>query len=96
VFGAGVPAVGGSGAADQATDGDDRVGEVEEGFDDGLPPFVAAGEAVEGVVPGVGSLDMPPLGGLDRCLLTLAGDFAGQVALMEQCPGLAESYPASR
>jgi hypothetical protein len=53
-FGAGVPAVGGPGAADQATDGDDRVGEVEEGIDDDLAAFVAAGEPTEGVVPGVG------------------------------------------
>ena len=58
--------MGGPGPAEQATDGDDRIGEVEEGVDDGRAAFVAAGEAVEGVLPGVCALDMPPLTGLDR------------------------------
>ncbi len=79
-----IPAVGGPGTADQATDGDDRVGEVEEGFDDVDPPFVAPREPVEGVLPGVGALDMPPLSGLDRCLGSLVGDPATQTSLAEQ------------
>src|SRR5690606_34942265 len=41
-----VPAVGGPGLAEQATDGDDRVCEVEEGVDDGRAALVAAGEPV--------------------------------------------------
>ncbi|MFE4016952.1 hypothetical protein ACFXPZ_05885 [Streptomyces sp. NPDC059101] len=51
--------MGAPGSADQAADGDDRVGEVEEGFDDGDPPFEAACEPVEGVLPGVGALWNP-------------------------------------
>ncbi|GGJ71785.1 hypothetical protein GCM10010121_097980 [Streptomyces brasiliensis] len=47
VLGTGSPAVGGPGSADQTTDGDDRVGEVEEYLDDADAPFVAAGESVE-------------------------------------------------
>jgi hypothetical protein len=50
--------------ADHATDGDDGVGEVEVGVDDGFAAFVAALEPVEGVVPGVGSFDLPALAGL--------------------------------
>jgi hypothetical protein len=51
--------------ADQATDGDDRVGEVEVRGDDGFSSFVAALQPVEAVVPGVRALHMPPLSGLD-------------------------------
>jgi hypothetical protein len=51
--GPGVPAVGGPCLPDQATDGDDRVGEAEERVDDLLAPLVAALQPVEGVVPGV-------------------------------------------
>jgi hypothetical protein len=80
---------GGPWAADQATDGDDRVGEVEESVDDALAPFGAAGESAEGLVPGVGPLDVPAPGGLDRCLLASVCDFAGQLALVEQGAGLA-------
>lgn len=60
--------------------GDDGVGEVEEGIDDGGPAFVAAGEAVEGVLPGVGPFDLPPLACLDGRLLALVRDAAVQVA----------------
>jgi hypothetical protein len=81
--------VGGPGAADQATDGDDRVGEVEEGIDDDLAAFVAAGEPTEGVVLGVGSFDVPAAGGLDRCFLAFMGDLAGQLAVCEQRARLA-------
>src|ERR1017187_6532348 len=52
MYGPGVPSLGGPGLADEATDGNDRVGEVEEGVDDVLVPFVAALQAVEGVAPG--------------------------------------------
>jgi hypothetical protein len=38
--------------ADEATDGDDGVGEVEERVDHLLPAFVAALQPVERVVPG--------------------------------------------
>src|SRR5215207_9155667 len=58
-YGSGVPAVRDPGLADEATDGDDRVCEVEERVDYGLAAFVAALEPVEGVVPGVGALDVP-------------------------------------
>jgi hypothetical protein len=64
--GPGVPSVGGPCLADWAADGDDRVSEVEERVDDLLAAFVAALQPVEGVVPGVGPLDVPALPGLDR------------------------------
>jgi hypothetical protein len=53
--------VGGPGPSNQATQGDDRVGEVEKGVDDGGAPLVAVGESVEGVLPGVGEFDVPTL-----------------------------------
>ncbi len=67
--------------ADQATDGDDRVGEVEERIDHDLASLVAALEPVEAVVPGVRPLDVPALSGLNRRLLALARDLAVQAAL---------------
>ena len=73
---------------DEATDGDDGVGEVEEGVDDVFVALVAALQAVEGVVPGVGALDMPALPGLDRGLIALMGDLTGHVALAELVAGL--------
>src|SRR4051812_1955680 len=48
--GAGAPAVGDPCPADQAADGDDRVGKVKEGADHAGAAFVAAGEPVEGVL----------------------------------------------
>jgi hypothetical protein len=85
--GAFVPAVGCPGSSDQATDGDDRVGEVEEGIDDGGAAFVAAGEAVEGVLPGVCAFDVPAPAGLDRCFLALARDAAVEASLVEEGAG---------
>jgi hypothetical protein len=61
MVGPGVPSVGDPGPPDQAADGDDRVGEVEERVDDLLAAFVAALQPVEAVVPGVRPLDVPPL-----------------------------------
>jgi hypothetical protein len=55
--------------ADEATDGGDGVGEVEEGVDDFLAALVAALQPVEVVVPGVSPLGMPALPGLDRGLV---------------------------
>jgi hypothetical protein len=72
-----LPAVGDPGAPDEVTDGDDGVGEVDERLDDCGPSFVAAGQASEGVVPGVGPLNMPALGGLNRGVRALVGDVAG-------------------
>ena len=60
-----VPPVEGPGLPDEATHGDDRVGEVEEGVDHVFLAFVAALQPVERVVPGIRALDMPALGGLD-------------------------------
>jgi hypothetical protein len=68
----------GSGAADQTTDGDDRISQVEEGVDGDLAAFVSADEPVEGVVPGAGPLDRPTLGGFEGRLLALVGELAGQ------------------
>jgi hypothetical protein len=83
--------VGGPGSADQATHSDDGVGEVEEGVDHPDAAFVAACEPVEGVLPGVGALDIPALGGLDGGLLPLAGDLAVQAALGKRGARLADS-----
>lgn len=69
--------------ADEATDGDDRVGEVEEGFNDAASSFVAACQSVEGVLPGVGAFDMPSPGGLDRCPGPLVRDLAVQSPFTE-------------
>jgi hypothetical protein len=70
--------------SDEATHGDDRVGEIEEGVDDGGPALVAAGEAVEGVLPGVGALHVPPLARLNRRLFAFIRDPAVQAAFAEQ------------
>ena len=43
--------MGGPGLSDEATDGDDRVGEVEVGVDHAFAAFVAALDSVEPVVP---------------------------------------------
>jgi hypothetical protein len=45
----------------------------------GLVPFVAL-QPVEAVVPGVGTLNMPALSGLDRGLIAFMGDVAGHAA----------------
>ena len=87
--GPGVPSVEGPCLADQAADGDDRVGEVEERVDDLLAALVAALQPVEGVVPGVGPLDVPALPGLDRGLVALMGDVAGHAAGGQFIAGLA-------
>ena len=76
---AGVPSVEGPGLPDEATYGDDRVGEVEEGVDHVFFAFVAALQPVEGVVPGIRAFDVPPVGGLDGGFDDFAGDLAGQV-----------------
>ena len=83
--------MGGPCLADQATHGDDRVGEVEERVDDCLAALVAALEPVERVVPGICPLDMPALAGLDGCLLTLVRDLARQPPLGESVRVLPES-----
>jgi hypothetical protein len=80
--------VGGPGSADQATDGGDRIGQVEEGVDGSGAAFVAAGEPVEGVLPGARALDVPPPAGLDRRLLALWRDALVQAAFAEQRAGL--------
>lgn len=59
--GPGVPAMGSPGPTDEATYGDDDVSEIEKGVDDIGPAFVAARQSMEGVLPGVRALDMPPL-----------------------------------
>ena len=69
-------------------DGDDRVGQVEEGVYDVLAAFVAASEPVEGVVPGVGALDLPAAAGLDGCFLALVGNLSMQAASGEFVAGL--------
>src|SRR5438105_9926705 len=78
--GPGVPSVRGPCLADQATDGDDGIGEVAEGVDDFLAPLVAALQPGEGVVPGVGPLDGPAPAGLNGCFLALMGDLPGHAA----------------
>jgi hypothetical protein len=75
--------------ADEATDGDDRVGEVEERVDHLLAALVAALQPVERVVPGVGPLDVPTSAGLDRCLLALVCDLPAQPAISESLASLA-------
>lgn len=84
VAGSVVPAVGRACPADEAADG---VGEVEERVDDGGSTLVA-GKALEGVLPGVGALHMPPVACLDRCLLALVRDPAVQAALGKQGTGV--------
>ena len=69
-----VPSVEGPGLSDEATYGDDRVGEVEEGVDHVFVAFVAALQPVERVVPGIRALDVPALGGLDGGFDAFAGD----------------------
>src|SRR5215475_1602028 len=86
--GSGVPPVGNPCLPDKATDGDDRVGKVEERVDDLFAPLVAALQPAEAVVPGVCPLDVPPLPGLDRGLAALTGDLAGHAAGGELVPGV--------
>lgn len=52
-----VPARGCPCPPDQAAHGDDRVGEAEDGVDDGEAVLVAAGESAKGLLPGVRALD---------------------------------------
>jgi hypothetical protein len=91
-----VPPVGGPCLADQATDRNDRVGEVEEGVNDFLAPFVAALQAVEGVMPGIGAFD-------GQRWLARIGAFSPLCAIWPVILRAAvssrvtwESYPASR
>jgi hypothetical protein len=79
--------VGGPGTADQATQGDDGVGKIEERVDDVLVAFVAALEPVEGVVPGIRAFYMSTLTGLDRGLVALMGDRAGHFPSCEFIAG---------
>src|SRR5512142_821667 len=72
-----VPPVCGPCLADHATDRDHRVGQVEVGVDDVLAAFVASLQPVEGVVPGIRALDVPPLAGLDRGLVSFMCDLPG-------------------
>jgi len=51
-------------------------------------PLVAAGEPIEGVLPGVGAFDMPTLTGLDGRLLPLVRDAPVQATFAEQRAGL--------
>src|ERR1700745_3605396 len=88
-----VPPVEGPCLADEATVGDDGVGEVEEGVDDVLVAFIAALEAVEVVVPGVGALDGPALPGLDGRLLALAGHLPAKAASGQLAAGLVRVVP---
>ncbi len=81
-------AVSGPRSADQAADGDDGVGEVEEGINDGGSAFVAASDAVKAVLPGVGPFDVPPLACLDGRLLALVRDAAVQAERGEFGAGL--------
>ena len=76
---------------DEATDGDDRVCEVEERADHLLVAFVAALEPVERVVPGVRALEMPGSAGPDRRLLALVRDLPAQSEVGEGLAGLSES-----
>src|SRR6266571_8318930 len=84
----GVPPVRGPGPTNQATHGDDRVGEVEERVDDQLATFVAALQPVERVFPGVCAFDVPPLTGLNRGLITFVCDLAGHAATGQLRAGL--------
>src|ERR1700756_5595956 len=88
MLGTGVPPVGDPCLPDQATDGDDRVGEVEERVDDLLAALITALQPVEGVVPGIGPLHVPALPGLDGGLVALMGDFPGHAASGELAAGL--------
>lgn len=54
-----VPSVKGPCIPDEATDGDDRVGEVKVGVDDSGAAFMATSQAIERVVPGICALDVP-------------------------------------
>src|SRR2546430_1295578 len=83
----GRPPVGDPCLPDEATDGDDGVGEVEERVDDFLAPLVAALEAVEGVMPGVRPLDVPALSRLDGGLVAFTGDLPGHPASGELVAG---------
>ena len=93
-----VPPVTGPCLADKATDGDDRVGQVEECVDHVLAPLVAPLEPAEGVVPGagVGPLDMAALAGLDRCLAALWAICPVIPRAASSSRVFCESYPASR
>src|SRR4051812_39323766 len=83
------PAVGASGAANEATHGADGIREVEEGIDDVDPAFVATCESMEGVLPGVGALYVSAPCGLAGSFLALVCDPASQSAFVEGGSGLA-------
>lgn len=91
--GSGLPSVGGPYLADQATDGDDRVGQVEERVDDVFAAFVAALQPVEAVVPGVRPLDVPALPGLERGLVALMGYLPGHSPCCQLIAGFLRVVP---
>lgn len=88
VVGSGVPAVGGPCPADQTADGDDGVDEVEERVGDHGAALKAAGQAMEGVLPGMCPLHMPPPTRLDRGFFALVSDAAVQAAPGQQGAGV--------
>lgn len=57
---------------------------------------VAAGEPVEGVLPGVGTFHVPTLTGLDGRLLAFVRDAAVQAAFVEHSAGLVRVVAMSR
>src|SRR5260370_12617743 len=90
----GVPPAGCPSLPHEATDGDDRVGEVEVRVDDGLVPLVAALQPAEAVVPGAGPLDVPPLPGPDRGLIAFTGDSPRHPPCRDLVAGLLRAVPA--
>jgi hypothetical protein len=64
--------------ADEATNGGDGVGEVEEGVDDFLAALVAALQPVEGVVPGVSLACQRCPAGSGRVAFLGAGSWTGR------------------
>src|SRR5512142_1586140 len=88
-----VPPVCGPCLADHATDRDHRVGQVEVGVDDVLAAFVASLQPVEGVVPGIRALDVPPLAGLDRGLVSFMCDLPGHSPGGEPVAGFLRGVP---
>ena len=90
-MGAGVASVEGPSFPDQASDGDDRVGEIEEGVDVDRSPFVAALELVDAGVPWVGAVQVPALPGLDRRFVACVGDLAVQASGGQFCRGSCRS-----
>ncbi len=79
-----VPAVEGLAFSDEASDGDDRVGEGDESVNDFDAAVGAEGELLEAaVVPGVRPVDWPSAGRLQRCGCAFRGDLALAAELVE-------------